>query len=186
MRAYGPALATMMVAGLALGPLPPAGAVGEDAFSAAAAGGPQDPGTYGWRNVTWAVDTVVTRRGAHRTDAAPGHLGMLLGKKRASARFELDLPKACRTLRVRVKPSGHRHRRTSRSSNQPAARGPEAQLYDPVTTSLELAAGRLPDSIGRPTTGSRRFIFRVKDVTPPGGTVDYKLGLTFGGFCPKR
>ena len=33
-----------------------------------------------------------------------------------------------------------------------------------------------------PAPGSRRFVFRVKDVTPKQGEADYTLSLTFGGY----
>lgn len=184
MGAYRPALASVIVGGLTLTPLLPAGVVGGVVFSAAAAGGPQDPTAYGWRNLAWAVDTVVVRGDAERVDDAPGALGLLVGK-RGRATFKLDLPRKCRILRVRVKPNGITLDGGARTKTMLRRTGPKPKTYDPVTTELQDAASRLPDMTGRPAGDSRRFVFRVKDVTPPRGTADYTLGVTFGGWCPK-
>lgn len=174
------------VVGLTVSLLPATGASGSSApVHGAIAADPPGPVTYGWRNLAWTVDTIVVRNGAERADNAPGALGLIMGK-RSSAKFALDLPAACEKLRVRVKAAGITLDGGARTRTRLVRTGNRPKRYDAQTTSLDDVAWRLPDSIGRPAPGSRRFVFRVKDVTPKQGEADYTLSLTFGGYCPKR
>jgi hypothetical protein len=64
--------------------------------------------------------------------------------------------------------------------------GSKPRTYDSLTFDLDTSGTILrPDLIGRPAHGSRRFVYKVKDLTPRGGEVGYVMDVTFGGSCPR-
>lgn len=144
---------------------------------------------FGWRNLAWTVSSASALRDAEILHNSPRDWAVLLGDPGGGGVFRLTLPRTCTKLRVITKVNG-----VDATDDLPPNRiktllvrhGRHPARVGPTTHVVVDGEWREPDVVGRPAPGSRQFTFRIKDRTASTGEAGYLMGLTFGGYCPRR